>query len=574
MRIMKMASTCLTLILILTLSAAAISAGVRLACAQEANIYTDSPTYGPVEPGGTFTIYIMVDGIPSPGVNIWDMHISFDPSSLIIKNPKTDIAEGDWASQYGWTTSGITYAEILPSNYMFGAFLMSSNGVTGSGINLASITFTVVGPGNCTLHLFNAKLVESDLVTIIPSTIIDATFFTDTPKAGFSYTYMNSTLRTPIVGETITFNASYNPVTRTGSYDPDPGGYITNYAWSFGDGSTASGLIPVIKHAYATTGDYATTLTVTDNAGLINSGGPRFIHVARRDIAVTDLKIIPAVAKLGTIVSINVTVTNLGTEAEYFNVSLTYKATSTPPTLIPYDLTNPWGRETDYCLDLEPGPNMRPPGLALLPGNSITITYQWNTSGLPGQEYNVRADAEIIPSSNRFNIFFAGVENNYANNEKQSIAIVIVVPSYTATVNITPETLNLKSAGHWITTYIELPKGYNVSDIDVSSIMLNGTIPVDMTAPITIGDHNNDYIPDLMVEFNMTAVESYIYNQAILHGNADPAHMIFYVSVPVSLTITGKLADGTLFTGTTSIIVNYFDAGASGGGGGLPPRPR
>jgi hypothetical protein len=50
-----------------------------------------------------------------------------------------------------------------------------------------------------------------------------------------------------------------------GSADPDPGEALT-YAWSFGDGSAASGA--TASYAYAAPGTYAVTLVVTDPAGL------------------------------------------------------------------------------------------------------------------------------------------------------------------------------------------------------------------------------------------------------------------------------------------------------------------
>jgi YD repeat-containing protein len=49
----------------------------------------------------------------------------------------------------------------------------------------------------------------------------------------------------------------------TGSFDSD--GSITSYSWSFGDGTTGSGVSPT--HAYASPGTYTVTLTVTDNLG-------------------------------------------------------------------------------------------------------------------------------------------------------------------------------------------------------------------------------------------------------------------------------------------------------------------
>lgn len=48
-----------------------------------------------------------------------------------------------------------------------------------------------------------------------------------------------------------------------GSYDPD--GTITGYSWNFGDGQTASDANPT--HVYSARGNYAVSLTVTDNVG-------------------------------------------------------------------------------------------------------------------------------------------------------------------------------------------------------------------------------------------------------------------------------------------------------------------
>jgi hypothetical protein len=100
----------------------------------------------------------------------------------------------------------------------------------------------------------------------------------------------------------------------------------------------------------------------------------------------------------------------------------------------------------------------------------------------------------------------------------------------------------LKSKGKWITAYIEFPEGYNVSDIDISSILLNGTIPVDVNAPTAIGDYDGDGVPDLMVKFNRTAVCQLILSKGIKLGN-------------VTLTVSGKLYDGTEFEGSDTIRV-------------------
>lgn len=115
----------------------------------------------------------------------------------------------------------------------------------------------------------------------------------------------------------------------------------------------------------------------------------------------------------------------------------------------------------------------------------------------------------------------------------------------TATVDIQPDTLNLKARVEWLTAYIELAKGYNVADINVSTIMLNNTVPAELT-PTSIGDYDNDTVPDLMVQFNRTAVSGYIFSEGIETGN-------------VTLTISGQLYDGTMFEG--SVIIKVRMAG-------------
>ena len=66
-----------------------------------------------------------------------------------------------------------------------------------------------------------------------------------------------------------TYSPGYVPLGDAATFDAtnsrDPDGYISNYAWDFGDGSTASRAKP--SHSYATPGEYPVTLTVTDNKG-------------------------------------------------------------------------------------------------------------------------------------------------------------------------------------------------------------------------------------------------------------------------------------------------------------------
>jgi hypothetical protein len=110
-----------------------------------------------------------------------------------------------------------------------------------------------------------------------------------------------------------------------------------------------------------------------------------------------------------------------------------------------------------------------------------------------------------------------------------------------ATIDIDPDTLNLKSNGKWITCYIELPSGYDPRDINASSILLNDTIPPELNTKYGfvksessyIMDHDNDTIEERMVKFQRSAVQE----------------MIGEGSEIVVLVVTGLLDDGTEFEG-------------------------
>ncbi len=91
-----------------------------------------------------------------------------------------------------------------------------------------------------------------------------------------------------------------------------------------------------------------------------------------------------------------------------------------------------------------------------------------------------------------------------------------------ATIDIDPDTLNLKSKGRWITCYIEFSEGYDVHDINISTIMLEDVIPAEW------GDVQND---TLMVKFDRSEVEDML----------SPG--------TYNLKVTGKMIDGTEFEG-------------------------
>jgi len=122
-------------------------------------------------------------------------------------------------------------------------------------------------------------------------------------------------------------------------------------------------------------------------------------------------------------------------------------------------------------------------------------------------------------------------DTEYTDNDSTTITVRIVE----ATIVFDPETLNLISLGKPVTVYIELPQDYDVHDINISTILLNGVIPAEIS-PWEIDDEDEDGIPDLMIKFNRSSV------QAILK-----------VGESESIVITGAFNDGIPFGGDDRI---------------------
>ncbi len=137
----------------------------------------------------------------------------------------------------------------------------------------------------------------------------------------------------------------------------------------------------------------------------------------------------------------------------------------------------------------------------------------------------------------------------------QDMILAMLTPVINAEVCIRPLALNLKSRGRWITCFLRLPRGFNVEDIDVSTITLNGTVPAE-PRPVTIfrdsnSDCEDDGVQVLMVKFNRTLVIEYIKN-AIAPGGI-PAKRF-----DVTLVVSGNLLSGQIFEGSTKIRIVHF----------------
>lgn len=105
-----------------------------------------------------------------------------------------------------------------------------------------------------------------------------------------------------------------------------------------------------------------------------------------------------------------------------------------------------------------------------------------------------------------------------------------------AEVFIAPRTLNIKSQGKWIIAFVVFPEGTFADQVDPSTIMLNSTVPAISFMTLT---------RLLIVKFDKVQVEAYISN------NMPTKQRMAWVT----LTINGKLENGTSFEGSTRIRV-------------------
>jgi len=159
-----------------------------------------------------------------------------------------------------------------------------------------------------------------------------------------------------------------------------------------------------------------------------------------------------------------------------------------------------------------------------------------------GELKNTYVESDGLPDA----LVGVGVFSHIRGTLKYDYISVVAKLHVPAIVDLDPDTLNSKSQGQWITAYIELPEGYNVNDIDVNSILLNDTIPVDVEAPVNVGDQDLDSILDLMVKFDRASIIEWLGTNDY---SADTGK-----SYLATFTIKGKVLDFT-FEGSDIIKV-------------------
>lgn len=163
---------------------------------------------------------------------------------------------------------------------------------------------------------------------------------------------------------------------------------------------------------------------------------------------------------------------------------------------------------------------------------SIEVCLPYDRSEVTSEENlrlmhsNGTAWEDVTTSVDTANEIVCGRVSNFS-----IFAVMESIREVEARIDFDPDTLNLASKGKWVTVYIEIPGAYDLLEIVVSSIRLNGSVPAEQF-PTAVGDFDNDGVMDLMVKFSRSAVQ-----EALSPG----------VNV---ITVSGKLSNDTVFSGT------------------------
>lgn len=194
--------------------------------------------------------------------------------------------------------------------------------------------------------------------------------------------------------------------------------------------------------------------------------------------------------------------------------------------------------------------DLGPSGTTFSTPATLTITYtDADVAGL--DEANLRV-FEFDSSGNfvqELTVTFRDTANNIIKVEVTSFSVIALggIPLLSATVDIDPDTLNKKSKGQYLNCLIELPTGYDVANINLSTVQLsiNGSSPL-YADPVNhvLGDKDGDGIADLSVKFDRASAQT-----VAPGGDA------------VAFVVKGSLTTGATFQGTDNIRV--MDKGVS-----------
>lgn len=186
-------------------------------------------------------------------------------------------------------------------------------------------------------------------------------------------------------------------------------------------------------------------------------------------------------------------------------------------------------------------------GMEFRPEDTLDVEYTVTDAVDPSPSVTVSPSDPVISPLPEGELTITVTATDSSGNTGTASVTVSVIPSaIPVSIDFTPETLNINSKGNWVSVYIEMPEGYDVSGIDGATVLLNNTIPAYLgkqgwaeryANDANIYDVDEDGIPERLVKFDRDAVAG-----IIEAGNE------------VTITVSG-LCDGCPFEGTALIRV-------------------
>jgi len=381
---------------------------------------------------------------------------------------------------------------------------------------------------------------------------------------------MNVTVNPPL---SLECNVSPNPtnVGHETDFTAAASGGIPPYYWLWTIDGTAVATTQNTTHIFATAGNYNVCVNVTDSLG--NRMGCCGNVTVNPPLSL-ECNVSPTTIKVGNEIDCMAGASGgVGNYTWLWTVNgtkvseeqnTTYNFTTGNHTAGLYEVcvnvTDSLGNERPCCTNITVNPAL---SLVLSPKTDVNLvgTFHVITATVYDQFNNVTEGVNLTWSISGVGNF-SGTPGDITNGEGQAyteitssvagtstvrcevtgdtsvfdIAIKIwtIVPIIPATIEFDPDTLGLKNKGQKVILYIELPMGYNVAQIDISSVMLNGMVPA-LDKPTKVGDYDSDGVPDMMVKFNKAAIQDAI-----------------TVGEEVEVTITGEVA-GIGFEGSDTI---------------------
>jgi hypothetical protein len=358
-----------------------------------------------------------------------------------------------------WFQNGSSVPSATSSTWSFTPAVSGTYGVylnvtdnIGENAQSSTIVITVLPPlAGTSLYVDPSQIVD---LTLVPSSLfyVNVTLAnaSDIASCGFNMTYDSSILRWAgielfqVQGELPTATAELYP-----------GSIWFNLTYSSAFSTTGSQPLVTIRFDVVSYG--ISPINLTDTQLRDSLGNPvehnvfdgLFINIIIQ-IAVTS--VVPSTSWVfqGYVENINVTVANLGNISETFNVTAYYNSTAIG---------------TDTVTNLAPGANS-------------TLTFAWDTTGVPLGNYTISGFASIVPYEMYFNTnentYVDGVVTVYPIIHDVAITNIAVSPSWvfqgqSEYINVTATNMGNLTESFTVTAY------YNGTAI--------GTLPVTGLAP-------------------------------------------------------------------------------------------